>query len=152
MCPLSSLSCLRNKIPLLAKSPTTKTSLCTEMRWLENVLFLHASFCALYVCFSLLLLVSNQLSSTRKLISCIAAGGGERRLTGLPAHAGSCLASSAEFCCRIGCCNCTRKHSLLSSYFAKFVPFLYPFCTFISFLPPLKQCIKSLFCRRPFWK
>lgn len=84
-----------------------------------------------------MLLVSNKLSSTRKFISCTATRA-ERNSAGPPPsrrNAGSCLASSAEICCR------TWNHVFTVFKFVNFVPFFHPFCTFISLPRPLKQYI-----------
>jgi len=86
VCPVIGLSCPRNKIPLLAKTAATLARGWTEILSLENVQ-LHTSFCALYVCLSLVLLISNKLSSTRKLISCTATRGREKRRWSLPPRA-----------------------------------------------------------------
>lgn len=96
--------------------------------------------------------------------------GAERDVTGLPAHAGSCLASSAEFCCRIGLLTAViARESILYSlhispslflFFIRFVP-LSPFfrrlcsaddrsenratiCTSSVNEQPLQQCVSSL--------
>jgi hypothetical protein len=109
----------------------------------------RTSFCALYVSF---------LSCYWSATSCPPQGNSFRVLqhgaesdvaAPLPrprAHAGSGLASSAEVCCGIGVLTVVVEwgsKSWLSSNFANFVLFLYSFLTFISFPPPLKQCIKS---------
>ena len=155
VCPVIGLSCPRNKIP-----PPAKTAAKLIRGWTE-ILFagecIAACFFFYLVCLSFCCATGQQQVVLHKETHFVYCNAGQRererereRETALVSpppsrpRPGSCHASSAEICCRIGVMTVVTEKgtvSSLSSNFANFVSFFHPFCTFISVPQQLKLYI-----------